>query len=59
MSISNNANKKKDKKRKKDKKDHHLEKGEEASKRVRFDLSQNKVTEFFKHGKVATRALPK
>lgn len=24
-----------------------------ASKRVHFDLSQNKVTEFFKHGKVA------
>ena len=24
-------------------------------KRVRFDLSQNKITEFFKHGKVAQR----
>ena len=24
-----------------------------AKKRVRFDLSRNKVTEFFKHGKVA------
>lgn len=26
---------------------------EGAKKRVRFDLSRNKVTEFFKHGKVA------
>lgn len=26
-------------------------------KRVYFDLSQNKVTEFFKHGKVAQRLL--
>jgi hypothetical protein len=46
---------KKDKKRKKDK-NSALEKGEEPSKRVRFDLSQNKVTEFFRYGKVATRA---
>lgn len=30
---------------------------EPAAKRVHFDLSQNKVTEFFKHGKVAQRAL--
>lgn len=28
-----------------------------ARKRVRFDLSRNKVTEFFKHGKVAQRVL--
>jgi hypothetical protein len=27
----------------------------EEAKRVRFDLSQNKITEFFKHGKVAQR----
>ena len=31
----------------------------EAQKRVRFDMSKNKVTEFFKHGKVATRVLHK
>jgi len=30
---------------------------EEPEKRVRFDMSKNKVTEFFKHGKVATRNL--
>lgn len=30
---------------------------EPAAKRVHFDLSQNKVTEFFKHGKVAQRVL--
>lgn len=45
---------KKDKKRKRDK-DHMA--GEEPTKRVRFDLTQNKVTEFFKYGKVATRPL--
>ena len=28
-----------------------------SAKRVRFDLSKNKVTEFFKHGKVAQRTL--
>lgn len=31
--------------------------GELPKKRVHFDLSQNKVTEFFKHGKVAQRLL--
>lgn len=30
---------------------------EPPAKRVHFDLSQNKVTEFFKHGKVAQRVL--
>lgn len=47
---------KKDKKRKKEKSEP-VQKGEAPSKRVRFDLSQNKITEFFKHGKVATRAI--
>jgi hypothetical protein len=28
-----------------------------GAKRVHFDLSQNQVTEFFKHGKVAQRVL--
>ena len=47
-------------KKKKDKKRHKSEVKVEAavapdSKRVRFDLSQNKITEFFKHGKVAQR----
>ena len=28
-----------------------------ANKKVRFDLTQNKITEFFKHGKVAQRVL--
>jgi hypothetical protein len=30
---------------------------ESPTKRVRFDMSKNKVTEFFKHGKVATRVI--
>jgi hypothetical protein len=30
---------------------------EKKQKKVRFDFSQNKVTEFFKHGKVAQRLL--
>ena len=47
---------KKDKKRKKEK-SKEVQKGEEPVKRVRFDLTMNKVTEFFKYGKVATRAL--
>ena len=47
---------KKDKKRKRDRS---AAEGEPALKRVRFDLSQNKVTEFFKHGKVATRVAQK
>ena len=33
------------------------EEADVSKKRVKFDLSQNKVTEFFKHGKVATRVL--
>ena len=53
MHVSKDKNKKKKK---------HKKEGPEPSsgsqKRVRFDLSQNKVTEFFKHGKVATRTLP-
>lgn len=36
-----------------------LTKGEEPQKKVRFDMTKNKVTEFFKHGKVATRVLNK
>ena len=57
MSISKET-KKKDKKRKnKHKQEEQLQDGEEPKKRVRFDMSQNKVTEFFKHGKVATRTL--
>jgi hypothetical protein len=32
-------------------------KEEIVRKKVRFDLSQNKITEFFKHGKVAQRLL--
>ena len=52
MSISKKEKPKKDKKRvKKDK----LDVAEPPAKKVRFDLSKNKVTEFFKHGKVATR----
>ena len=48
------AKQKKDKKKKKK-----VSKPAEVStdKRVHFDMSQNKVTEFFKHGKVATRVL--
>ena len=56
MSISKETKKKDRKRKNKNKSDEH-QKGEEASKRVRFDMSQNKVTEFFKHGKVATRTL--
>ena len=56
MSISKET-KKKDRKRK-NKNNGVPQKGDDAhNKRVRFDLSQNKVTEFFKHGKVATRAV--
>lgn len=60
------ASKKKKKKGKKRKasKDEAEDKAEAADnekgqpkKRVHFDLSQNKVTEFFKHGKVAQRLL--
>ena len=49
-----NATKKKDKKRAQPEKQK-KEISVEESKRVRFDLSQNKITEFFKHGKVAQR----
>ena len=53
------ATKKKDKKKKK--KSSKPETPETTNsisdKRVHFDMSQNKVTEFFKHGKVATRVL--
>jgi len=50
-------------KKKKQKKRDRMEKpaepveGESGEKRVRFDLTQNKITEFFKHGKVAQRVL--
>jgi hypothetical protein len=54
MNVQQTKKSKKDKKRKKDK-NSKIEQGEEPTKRVRFDLSMNKVTEFFKYGKVATR----
>lgn len=53
MSITKET-KKKDKKRKNKNK---ASEEDDAHKKVRFDLTQNKVTEFFKHGKVATRTL--
>ena len=54
MSISKKEKPKKDKKRvKKDKPDA----PEPPTKKVRFDLTLNRVTEFFKHGKVATRVM--
>ena len=46
---------KKDKKKKKKVKTPPVQNN--TDKRVHFDMSQNKVTEFFKHGKVATRVL--
>jgi|ERR1740115_538903 len=50
--------KKKKKKVKQAKKEAEPEIAEDgANKRVRFDFSQNKVIEFFKHGKVAQRVL--
>lgn len=52
MTITN-APKKKEKKRPQPVQ--HKKESQEESKKVRFDLSQNKITEFFKHGKVAQR----
>lgn len=48
-------NKKRDKKHKTTKTP--SDPNESPTKRVRFDMSKNKVTEFFKHGKVATRII--
>ena len=55
LNIENTTIGKEKKKKKKNKKRSHEER--EGSKKVKFDLSQNKVTEFFKHGKVAQRLL--
>ena len=60
MKIETQKKKKNKKKIKNaDKKEVSQEKGktEVGKKRVHFDLSQNQVTEFFKHGKVAQRVL--
>ena len=59
MSVTPTKMSKKDKRRKRqaNKEANPVVKGEEPVKRVKFDLSMNKVTEFFKYGKVATRTL--
>jgi hypothetical protein len=57
MSISVDNKKKKDKKRTKKEAQIETKRDAEPEKRVRFDMTKNKVTEFFKHGKVATRKL--
>ncbi len=51
------SNKKKQKKLKKREKMEETPLAPPSSKRVRLDMTQNKITEFFKHGKVAQRVL--
>jgi len=51
------SSKKKQKKLKKREKMEEKPEESNSNKRVRFDLTQNKITEFFKHGKVAQRVL--
>jgi len=56
MEISKPEKKKKNKKKRAAKQDTADLEGD-TRKRVTFDLTKNKVTEFFKHGKVATRVI--
>ena len=62
MNISNRIAKKKQRKHKRaaqqPSKDQENPEGEQAKKRVKFDLNQSMTREFFTYGKVATQKLP-